>query len=191
MLQNVLLRYDPYLCDASFNHPPLKEKTMIYLISSTRSILVTLALATTCFSTIAKSDEIGDVNVDWMGGDIKIEAVEDPKVKGVTCHISYFDRGLLDRFRNGDFFSDPSNSSIACRQTGPITIGDIDKGEGGESVFSKRTSLIWKELEVTRIYDEQHQTLVYLSHASQVKDGSAKMSLSTVPLFGQDVTWKD
>ncbi len=154
-------------------------------------LLAAMLLAGASFSASVQADEVGDVNVDWMGGDIKIEAVEDPKVKGVTCHISYFDRGLIDRVRNGEIFSDPSNSSIACRQTGPIVIGDIEMDEGGENVFSKRTSLVWKSLEVTRIYDEERQTLIYLSHASQVKDGSAKMALSTVPLFGQDVTWED
>lgn len=139
---------------------------------------------------LAHADEVGDVSVDWLGGDIKIEAVEDPKVQGVTCHVSYFDRGLIDRLRNGQIFSDPSNSSIACRQTGPLVIGDIDRDEHGENVFAQRTSLIWKSIEVTRIYDEKRQTLIYLSHASQVKDGSAKMALSTVPLYGQLVTWE-
>ncbi len=163
-----------------------KTIASLALPAATFALLTTAAL-----STSVQADEVGDVNVDWMGGDIKIEAVEDPKVKGVTCHISYFDRGLIDRVRNGEIFSDPSNSSIACRQTGPIVIGDIERDEGGENVFSKRTSLVWKALEVTRIYDEERQTLIYLSHASQVKDGSAKMALSTVPLFGQDVTWED
>ena len=154
-----------------------------------KPVTVTVSLLLWSFSAVG--DEVADVNVDWLGGDIKIEAIQDPKVKGVTCHVSYFDRGIVDRIRNGEFFSDPSNSSIACRQTGPIIIGDIDKSDDGESVFSKRTSIIWKALEVTRVYDEQNQTLIYLSHASQVADGSAKMSLSTVPLFGQEVTWDD
>ena len=148
-------------------------------------------LALVALSPSVRADEIGDVGVDWLGGDIKIEAIEDPKVQGVTCHVSYFDRGLVDRLRNGQIFSDPSNSSIACRQTGPIVIGDIDRDDSGEEVFSQRTSLVWKSIEVTRIYDEERQTLVYLSHATEVKDGSAKMSLSTVPLFGQQVTWED
>ena len=157
------------------------------------TILATFALVILTLSIMSGSlhaDEVGDVNVDWLGGDIKIEAVEDPKVKGIACHVSYFDRGLVDRIRNGEIFSDPSNSSISCRQTGPIVIGDIDKGDNGESVFSKRTSLVWKAVEVTRIYDEERQTLIYLSHATEVQDGSAKMALSTVPLFGQDVTWE-
>ena len=161
-------------------------------IRSASSLAVGFALLTTVAASLPlRADEIGDVNVDWLGGDIKVDAFEDPKVKGVTCHVSYFDRGLLDRVRNGQIFTDPSNSSISCQQTGPISIGDIDKGEGGEKVFSKRQSLVWKSVAVTRIYDEEHQTLIYLSHATQVKDGSAKMALSTVPLYGQQVTWED
>ena len=139
----------------------------------------------------AHADEVGEVGVDWLGGDIIIEAVEDPKVQGVTCHVSYFDRGLLDRVRNGEIFSDPSNSSIACRQTGPIVIGDIERDEEGEEVFSQRTSLVFKSVKITRVYDEAHETLIYLSHADEITDGSAKMALSTVPLYGQQVTWED
>ena len=151
-----------------------------------------LAILPLAMSTsLARADEVGDVGVDWLGGDIKVEAIEDPKVQGVTCHVSYFDRGLIDRLKNGQVFKDPSNSSIACRQTGPLVIGDIDRDDDGENVFSQRTSLVWKSIEVTRIYDEERQTLIYLSHASEIEDGSAKMGLSTVPLYGQDVTWED
>ena len=161
-------------------------------IRSIKGITAAIFLLTTTAAAFSvQADEIGDVNVDWLGGDIKVEAFGDPKVKGVTCHVSYFDRGLLDRLRNGQVFTDPSNSSISCQQTGPISIGDIEKGEGGEKVFSKRTSLIWKSVAVTRIYDKEHETLIYLSHATQVKDGSAKMALSTVPLYGQEVKWED
>ena len=156
-----------------------------------RTALLPAALAAALATTAAHADEVGEVGVDWLGGDIIVEAVEDPKVRGVTCHLSYFDRGLLDRVRNGEIFSDPSNSSIACRQTGPLVIGDIERDEGGEEVFSQRTSLVLKSLEVTRIYDEERETLIYLSHASEIKDGSAKMALSTVPLYGQEVTWED
>ena len=42
---------------------------------------------------------------------------------------------------------------------------------------------------VNRIYDRKSDTLIYLSHSRQVQDGSAKMSLTTVPLYGQTVTW--
>ncbi len=132
----------------------------------------------------ASAEEIGRVGVDWVGNDIVIEAIPDPKVAGVTCHVAYFDRSFIDRLSNGNWFEDPSNSSIACRQTGPITIGDIDLSAGGEDVFSASRSLIFKTLNVTRIFDAKNQVLVYLTHANELTQGSAKMSISTVPLYG-------
>jgi CreA protein len=110
-------------------------------------------------------------------------------VQGVTCHISYFDRSVIDRLQKGNWFEQPSDSSIACRQTGPITIGDISLDEEGEEVFNQGISLIWKQQVVNRIYDKKNDTLIYLSHSRQVQNGSAKMSLSTVPLYNQPVTW--
>jgi CreA protein len=136
------------------------------------------------------ADEVGKVGVDWLGNDIIVEAIKDPAVDGVTCHVSYFDRGLIDRLQKGNWFEDPSDSSIACRQTGPITIGDIDLSEDGEEVFKQGISLIWKKQVVNRIYDKANDTLIYLSHSRQVQNGSAKMAISTVPLYGQKVTWK-
>lgn len=135
------------------------------------------------------AEEVGEVGVDWLGNDIVIDAVSDPKIQGVTCHLASFDRGVIDRLQKGKWFEDPSNASIACIQTGPIVIGDIKLGTGGERVFSERTSLIWKSLVITRIYDKANDTLIYLAHASQVQDGSAKTSISTVPLFGANVSW--
>jgi len=134
-------------------------------------------------ATPAAADQVGNVDVDWLGNDIVIEAFADPKVAGVTCHVAYFDRGLIDRLQNGNWFEDPSNSSIACRQTGPIEIGNIDRSEAGEQVFSERRSIVWKSLEVKRIFDADNQTLIYISHAREVQNGSAKMAISTVPLY--------
>jgi CreA protein len=131
----------------------------------------------------ASAEEVGEVGVDWLGNDIIIEAVKDPDVEGVTCHLAYFERGLVDRLQKGNWFEDPSNASIACRQTGAITIGDIERGKGGEEIFRNRRSLIFKKLVVKRVYDEANNTLIYISHAREIQDGSAKMSISTVPLF--------
>jgi CreA protein len=137
------------------------------------------------------ADRVGEVGVDWTGNDIVVDAVADPKVQGITCHVTYFDRGIIDRLSKGNWFEDPSNSSIACRQTGPITIGDIDLDQSGEEVFKAGLSLIWKSLVVNRIYDRKNDTLIYLIHSRQVVDGSAKMAISTVPLYGQTVTWSE
>ncbi|WP_281991602.1 CreA family protein [Sulfitobacter geojensis] len=129
------------------------------------------------------AEQVGNVDVDWLGNDILIEAFADPDVQGVTCHVAYFDRGVIDRLQKGNWFEDPSNASVSCRQTGPIVIGDIERDDEGERVFSERRSIILKALRVTRIFDEANQTLIYIAHATEVQDGSAKMSISTVPLF--------
>lgn len=147
------------------------------------SRLVCASLAFALFPLSASAETVGNVDVDWLGNDIVIEAVSDPKVKGVTCHLAYFERGIIDRLQKGNWFEDPSNSAISCRQTGPIEIGDIDRGDEGETVFSERRSVIFKTLKVKRIYDEANNTLIYISHARDVQNGSAKMSMSTVPLY--------
>jgi len=139
----------------------------------------------------ALAQQVGEVGVDWTGNDIIIDAVKDPQVEGVTCHVSYFERGIIDRLRKGNYFEDPSDTAISCRQTGPIKIGEINLDEDGEEVFKQGISLIWKEQVVNRIYDKANDTLIYLAHSRQVKDGSAKMSMSTVPLYGQQVEWKN
>ncbi|MGJ8535396.1 MAG: CreA family protein [Alphaproteobacteria bacterium] len=146
--------------------------------------LIFLVLSTALLAgSAAHAEQVGNVDVDWLGNDIIIEAFSDPKIEGVTCHVAYFERGLIDRLQKGDWFEDPSNSSISCRQTGVIEIGDIDLSDEGESVFSERRSIIWKSLNVKRIFDKKNQTLIYIAHARQVQDGSAKMSISTIPLF--------
>ena len=151
---------------------------------------VLLALAAIAgLSGTAAAKDVGDIGVDWVGNDIVVEAVSDPGVKGVTCHVAYFDRSLIDRLQKGNWFEDPSNSSIACRQTGPIVIGDINLSKHGEEIFKERRSLIWKKLVINRIYDRDNNTLIYLAHSRQVQNGSAKMAISTVPLYNQDVTW--
>ncbi len=139
----------------------------------------------------AAADEVGSFTNDWTGNGIVVEAIADPKIEGITCHIARFDRGLIDKLTKGDWFEDPSNASIACRQTGPLVIGDIERDEGGEEVFSQRISLIFKSLAVRRIYDQKNSTLVYVIYSRQVKEGSAKMAISTVALDGANVTWSE
>jgi CreA protein len=148
------------------------------------SILRTVSAAVLALVPLsAFSEQVGEVGVDWVGNDIIIEALQDPEVQGVTCHIAYFERGLIDRLSKGNWFEDPSNASIACRQTGPIVLGDIEVSAEGEEVFREGRSLVFKSLRGKRIFDENNQTLIYLVHAREVTEGSAKMAISTVPLW--------
>jgi CreA protein len=151
------------------------------------TVLIAFLLALVARPVLA--EEVGKFRNDWTGNGIVVEAIADPKVKGVTCHLARFSRSIIDRLSKGNWFVDPSNSSISCRQTGPVTVGDIDLRAGGEEVFSQRLSLIFKSLAVRRIYDKANDTLVYVVYSRQVKDASAKMSISTVALYRNDVTW--
>lgn len=134
--------------------------------------------------------EVAEINNDWTGNEIKIEAFKDRKVAGITCHMAHFDRGVLDRLKKGDWFENPSNGSINCIKTGPIVIGDISLRKGGEEVFRQKQSLIFKTLAVRRVYDADNDALIYLVYSRKVVDGSAKMSVASVPLYGSDVTWE-
>ncbi len=161
------------------------------MLRAVRALFVVGLAAVTVTALPARAETVGEVGVDWLGNDIMIDAVTDPKIKGVTCHVTYFDRSVIDRLKNGNWFEDPSNNSIACRQTGPIEIGDIELSKEGEEVFRSGLSLVWKNLLVTRIYDRKNDTLIYLAHSRELTDGSAKMSISTIPLYGQTVTWQN
>jgi CreA protein len=155
-----------------------------------RPALAALALAALLAARPAAAQEVGRIGTDWTGNDIVVEAVADPKVEGVTCHLTYFARGFLDRLMQGNWFEDPSNTSIACRRTGPLKIGKIALDRDGEEVFSERRSLLFKAIAVRRIYDRANDTLIYVSHGRELKQGSAKMAISTVPLYETGAEWE-
>ncbi|XOV80379.1 MAG: CreA family protein [Aestuariibacter sp.] len=128
------------------------------------------------------SSEVGDISLGvFTTKDIKLDALKDPVVTGVTCHVSSIEADLS--------FADPSDSSIACRQTGPITsamLAAIDKSESGEVLFRKSKSIFFKAMKIRRVFDAENQTLLYVSYSTKETSGSFKHSLSTVPLFGTD-----
>ena len=151
--------------------------------------LAVIATAALSLAACGSRSEVGNVGVDWTGNDIAIEAVADPEVDGVVCHLAFFNRSFIDRISQGNWFEDPSYSALDCSAIGPVTIGDVNTRAGGEEIFQEARSLIWKSLRVTRIYDAANNALIYLAHAREIQQGSGKMSLSVVPLDGLDVTW--
>jgi len=161
---------------------------MLKRLASLASVVLLTGLVAACGNN-SNSTNVGSVGVDWTGNDISVEAVADPEVQGVVCHVAYFNRSLIDRLQQGNWFEDPSYSAVDCTAAGPITVGDINTGKGGEEIFQQSRSLIWKSLRVSRIYDAQNNALVYMAHARELQQGSGKMSLSVVPLNGLDVTW--
>jgi len=138
-----------------------------------------LVIIGSVFFLNACSDDVGKVSLGlFTTKDVIIEANQDPKVKGVTCHISHVEA-------NFDF-SDPSDMSIACRQTGEINaeqLANIDRSINGEVIFKQSKSVLFKSLKVRRIYDVENKTLIYLSYSTKESSGSHHHSLSTVALY--------
>ena len=126
------------------------------------------------------ADEIGSVDTAFklLGSNHKIviEAFADPKVEGVSCFVSRARTGGISGSLG--LAEDTSDASIACRQTGPIAISE--DLEDGEEVFGRRTSVMFKRLQVVRFFDETRNTLVYLSYSDKLIDGSPKNAISAV-----------
>lgn len=131
----------------------------------------------------AVAETIGCVTTEWklIGANHKVcvDAFADPKVPGVTCHVSQARTGGV----SGSFglAQDPSQFSLACRQTGPITLPAKLAKE--ETVFSEDTSIFFKETRVVRMWDEAHRTLVYLAISRKLIEGAPANSISTVPVM--------
>lgn len=146
-----------------------------------KKILVLALVISSALSLTACSDnEVADVSLGiFTLKDIKLNSFVDPLVPGVTCHVASIEANLS--------LSDPSDSAVSCRQTGEITpemIARIKKGKTGEVVFEKSKSVFLKTLKIRRIFDEESQTLMYLSYSTRETSGSFKHSLSTIPLWG-------
>ncbi len=131
----------------------------------------------------AKAEEIGCVTTAWklVGANHKIcvESFHDAKIPGITCHVSQARTGGV--YGALGIAQDPSQFSLACRQTGPITLpAKIPKEE---TVFSEGTSILFKETRVLRLWDEENNTLVYLAISKKLIDGAPANSISTVPIM--------
>ena len=133
------------------------------------------------------AEEIASVSTKfkWFGPNDKvvIEVFEDPEVPGVACYLSRAKTGGMSGAVG--MAEDTSDASIACRQIGPIVVSAaVRSGEdNGEEVFKKRTSLVFKSLQVVRFYDPKRNVLIYLSFSDRVIEGSPKNSISVVPVL--------
>ncbi|PHM42560.1 hypothetical protein Xszus_02297 [Xenorhabdus szentirmaii] len=81
---------------------------------------------------------------------------------------------------------DTSDAAISCQQVGPIELTNQIKKQTnnkGQVVFQKRTSLVFKKLQVVRFYDEKRNSLIYLTYSDKVIDGSPKNAISAVPIM--------
>lgn len=152
-----------------------------------RSLVVVLAAITFCVLSVgiapAAADDVGCIDTTFKllspNDSVCVSAFDDPKVPGVTCHISQARKGGWGSVVG--LAEDPSRFSIACRQTGPISLPG--KLPDQENVFSEKTSAFFKSTKVIRMLDKKHNTLVYLAVSTKLVEGSPRNSISTVPIM--------
>ena len=137
-------------------------------------------------TTPAWAEKVGCVTTEWklIGANHKVcvESFHDPKIPGVTCHVSQAKTGGVSGSLG--MAQDPSQFSLACRQTGPISLPEKMPKEA--TIFTEDTSMFFKETRVMRLWDEANRTLVYLAISRKLIDGAPANSFSSVPVM----VWK-
>ena len=135
------------------------------------------------------SSEVGSFNVKreltstklLFPDKVVVHAFDDPKVKGVTCYLSVVETGGVKGAVG--LAEDPNQTSIACRQTAELVVGNIEHAKEGEVVFSEKQSLFFKYLKVRRIYDETKMVILYVAFSERIMDGSYETGISAIPLY--------
>ncbi len=157
-------------------------------------LLAAVAAVSLCIGLMsmrANAQEIGHVDTAWkMVGPnhrIVVEAFDDPDIPNVTCWVSRPVSGGVPGAVG--LATNPSHGSIACRQRGIITLSPelqrkLERAVGakGEDVFQAKTSPLFKSMRVTRLFDVERRTIIYLAWSDRLIEGSPKNSLSAVPI---------
>jgi CreA protein len=129
----------------------------------------------------AQAEQVASVNTNFRiaGSDrVVVEAYDDPMVSGVTCYVSRARTGGVKGTLG--LAEDPTEASIACRQVGELKFAGPVPHQ--DTIFTARLSLIFKTLHVVRVVDSKRNTLVYLTYSDRVVSGSAKNSVTAVPV---------
>ncbi|MBU2713229.1 protein CreA [Zooshikella sp. WH53] len=149
--------------------------------------MIGLGLGGMLFATTSQAEQIGEVSTVFklLGANDKIvvEAFDDPDIANVTCYLSRAKRGGIKGSLG--LAEDTSDASIACRQVGPVIVPPAIKSgkNDGEQVFKKRTSVLFKTMQVVRFYDPKRHVVIYLTYSDKIIEGSPKNSISAVPIL--------
>lgn len=141
-----------------------------------------LGLALQAAPVLAEDGELDCVTTEWkaLGANHKvcISGYTDPRVPEVTCYISQARTGGIKGAIG--LAEDPSNFALTCVRTGAIQLADDFPKT--EQVFKESTNIFFKATRVTRIYDRERQTLVYLAVSRHLIDGSPFNAVAAVSL---------
>lgn len=147
-------------------------------------LILLLSMAVTAFASADDLIRLGSVSTNWkaLGKNDRIEVVGfKDKDLNVTCYLSYAEKGGLKEVVGLE--EDSSDGSIHCIQTGKIELADLEKvakKSKKEEVFKRRTSLLFKSMQVVRFVDLENKAIVYLNYSDRLIEGSPKNSISVV-----------
>lgn len=145
-----------------------------------------LSLSLIMLGPLAHAEEIGSVDTVFkmIGPDHKIvvEAFDDPDVKNVTCYVSRAKTGGI----KGDWVwrKIPPMRLFLVSKSGRLNCRIVLKRQSsGRGSIQKRTSPVFKSLQVVRFYDAKRNALAYLAYSDKVVEGSPKNAISAVPVM--------
>jgi CreA protein len=111
---------------------------------------------------------------------IVIDRYDDPDVPNVSCYVSRAATGGIKGSLG--LAEDPSRFSIACRAVGPVTFPtNVPKKQ---RIFSTSLSVLFKNLEIFRLLDNDKKVVLYVVISTRIKEGSPYNSITAVPTTG-------
>ena len=122
---------------------------------------------------------------------LNVNRVRDPKVEGVELYVSDFQRGISDRL-GSDFFGDPIVGRAGVRQGGPRarrppSVDPVDElHQEGEEVFSQAKSLLFRRINVRRLYDKSRRSNCCTSRTAR---GSTRTTTRARRGFARRCAW--
>jgi CreA protein len=147
-----------------------------------KNFLTTCAIIMS-LATPVYANKIAEVSTTFrlLGANDKIiiERFDDPSVENASCYVSYAQTGGISGVIG--FAEDPSRFSIACRATGEVSIvGNVP--ETMTEIFNRSTSILFKEMRVSRMIDTEKNVLVYLVWSTKLIDGSPFNAITAIPI---------
>ena len=130
--------------------------------------IISTIVAIIALSTITMAEKIGEVKTSgiFIKDKLEISVFDDG---GVSCYVALPKKSLS--------FTDQTDASISCRQTGAISEEQKTNKEG---VFSEKKSPFFKTMNVSRFYDAKRNVLVYVSYTEKMSGDNANNSISVV-----------
>lgn len=124
--------------------------------------------------------QIGAVstNFRWFGPNDKVivERLNDPKIPAISCYAASAQTGGIAG--GAGLATNPSRFSLNCIAHGPVILpADLPQQE---QIGAISASLFFKHFILTRILDDQRDTVVYVLTSTKVLNGSPANAISAV-----------